>query len=70
MEQEKKLKACVDTDGACPATQTFGDISSGGGKRQILLGFLFAAVTAALSMLEKNMLQSALAALLSGSLFS
>lgn len=57
-------------DGASPAMQTFGDINSEGGNRQILLGFLFAAVTAALSMLEENMLQSALAALLSGSLFS
>lgn len=76
--RERKLKACVDTDGVSPAhallPRLSGTLVGGGSRRGILLGFPFAAITAEslrnTGKKESRMLQAALAALPPVPLFS
>lgn len=73
---ERKLKACMDADSAYPAhpllPRVSGTLVAGDGRRGILLGFPFAAITAGSPCKagkQNRMLQRALAALPSGPLF-
>lgn len=75
--RERKLKACMDTDGVSPAhallPRLSGTLVGGGSRRGILLGFPFAAITAESlcnAGKESRMLQAALAALPPVPLFS
>lgn len=75
---ERKLKACMDADGAYPAhpllPRLSGTLVAWGGRRRILLGFPFDAITAEspcnAGKKKSRMLQPASAALPSDPLFS